>query len=519
MRSVLAYLFISIIIFVPVVTAGWQADLTTLLQTPSAAEREMLSENITLANPSWQEIKYHLDSLIYPSVPTDSFYLDSIESIDGVTRPYVYYVPPDYDSSKKTPLLVYLHGGVGRANIIEDPINYARESEFIPLAEMYGWLMLFPLGQDGATWWDDVGMSNIDSQIITMKKRFNIDDNRVFMEGFSDGGSAAFLHAMLKPNMYGAFIALNGHMGVGSTAGDLPLYAPNMFNTPVYAITSKGDQLYPSEKMRPTIEMARSAGANIIYREYEGGHDFVYGEKELPFIFDFMNRHPRDPFPPEIAWETTDKKFGKCRWLSVGEITAEPAAEWHKDYNTTLVNTRIIIGFVDDDTYEGDGIKIGTVVEDPNALANKVDLQKNDILIKADDFDLENIDQLNEFKATVSRGDEVTLTVVREGDTLTLTGRLPEEEKYLIFQRTKPSAKIKATLLANHVDIKASRLGALKIYIHPAPFNFDDNLVVTVNGEKVYDEPIEVDLNYMLQNFLLNRDRELLYVNEVTIEL
>ncbi len=82
----------------------------------------------------------------------------------------------------------------------------------------------------------------------------------MWLGGFSDGASAAFLYGMVAPNDYAAFVALNGHMGVGSLDGNLPTYAPNLANTPVYAVTTFDDPLYPARVMRRTIEMAREAG-------------------------------------------------------------------------------------------------------------------------------------------------------------------------------------------------------------------------------------------------------------------
>ncbi len=40
-------------------------------------------------------------------------------------------VPEFYDPSRPTPLLVVLHGGVGRAGIMDDPLGYAAEDGFV----------------------------------------------------------------------------------------------------------------------------------------------------------------------------------------------------------------------------------------------------------------------------------------------------------------------------------------------------------------------------------------------------
>jgi len=69
------------------------------------------------------------------------------------------------------------------------------------------------------------------------------------------------------------------------------------------------------------------------------------------------------------------------------------------------------------------------------------------------------------------------------------------------------------------VDVEASRVGAFRILVHPDMFRLDRSVVVTVNGETVRDAPVTADVGFLLRNFLENRDRELLYVAEVTVTL
>ena len=133
---------------------------------------------------------------------------------------------------------------------------------------------MFPMGQAGATWWNEVGMTNISALVRRVKSGFNIDDDQVYLGGFSDGGSAGFLFAMTLPTDFAAFMALNGHMGVGSEDGGLPTYATNLFNSPIFATTTDRDQLYPTSMMERSIAMAEKAGAKIHYKRMKGEHSF-----------------------------------------------------------------------------------------------------------------------------------------------------------------------------------------------------------------------------------------------------
>jgi pimeloyl-ACP methyl ester carboxylesterase len=501
-------------LFTAPAAADWKADIDRLLETSPGAERERLIESIVSAGPEWQAVAAHIQAMEFPQVQSGNIHLDSTLCIDGVVRPWVLYVPPGYDPGVPTPLLVRLHRGVGRADVLDDAVGYAEDDEYLPVAEAQTWLVLYPFGQHGATWWDRVGMANIDDLVRKVKQTYNIDDDRVWMGGFSDGASGAFAHAMVYPSDYAAFVALNGHIGVGSLDGDLPLYAPNLANTPVYAVTTLDDELYPSARMRPAIEMARRAGGDILYRELEGTHDFDYAETELPRIAKFLERHRRDPFPHKIVWEAGEAKYGRCRWFKIERISLEDPEPWHTDYNAAMIDDRVTIGFVPGDSTEG--VAVSTVAEE--TAAEEMGLEGGDVIILADDMAIRSMDDLIAFKATLNRGDEFSLTVRRGEDTILLDGQIPEAGQFNVFKRSVPSGLARVSFAANRIEIESSRIAAFSVLVHPDVVRLAENLVIIWNGMVVHDARVEASLEFMLRNFLLNRDRSLLYVAGLFVE-
>jgi hypothetical protein len=350
-----------------------------------------------------------------------------------------------------------------------------------------------------------------------VKRERNVDDDRVWMAGFSDGGSAAFSYAMVAPTDYGAFLALNGHMGVASRFGKLETFAPNLANTPVYVMTSDDDALYATEKMRPGIEMAIAAGARILYRRFFGAHDMRHVQRELENLGDYLERHPRDPFPGRIVWETGDtERFGLCRWFRIDEISDAPAAPWHGDMNALVAEDRVAIGFYHE-AFEGEGVKVKTLV--PDAFAAKVGMAPGDVLVRMNGAPVRGIEDLNVAKAQVKRGDKVDLVVLRDGAEVALSGNLPPIEHYWVFRRERRSALARVTFSANRVEVEASRVGAFRILVHPSMVNVSLPLTVSVNGRQVFENPVEPDAGFLIRNFLENRDRKLLYVAEVRIRV
>ncbi len=501
--------------------ADWRADLERLRTTEDPDQAAHLTERIVKADPPWQEVVRELESATFaPAGRTGEAFLDSIPCRDGEVRPYVVYLPSVYEPARPTPLLVYLHGGVSRTELPDDPLGYANQNPYLALAEERGWAMIYPMGQGGATWWDKVGVENVLAQVRRMKTRYNIDDDRVWMTGFSDGGSGSFGFAMLRPSSFAAFVPLNGHMGVANLAGELPTFPRNLQNSALHVINTDRDGLYPASKMRRTIEMANDAGASLRYREYHGiGHELAYAEEELPRIAAFLERHPRDPFPPRIVWESADRDFGRCHWLQIASVLPQDRAAWHTSVNSVLTDDRITIGFQADDGFEGEGVRVASLA-DGESLARDMGLQADDVIVRGgDDVSIKSLEDLNEFKATLSRGDHVELTVLRDGERTPLTGQLPEAGTYYLFEESDPSAAARAAFMANRLTVETSRLGTLVFWVHPDMVQLSQELVIEINGKERFRGTIEPDLAFLLRNYLEERDRQLLYVAQIRIDL
>jgi len=458
--------------------------------------------------------------------------------IDDIKRRYYLYVPSSYNHQIKTPLLVYLHGGVLRRELRED--WEIEEFELVTLAEERGYLVLFPLGQFGASWWDSVGMTNVLQQIRATKQEFNIDDDRVFMTGFSDGASGSFNFAMCYPTEFAGFLPFNGHPGVGSAAGGMHTYFVNCANRPLYVINTDEDELYPAEtKIRPMMELANEAGADLLYRIYTGiGHDFAYLETELPLIAKFMDNHPRS-LNPRIVWESADPGR-QCMWLSIDSITDEGHTDWYKDYNMELIDDRVAFGFMPDDyhteldytaidtvalfglfeegSFQGPGVRIDNVVGD-STLCALTGLIAGDIIVKLDGASVNTLDDVNTYKQGKKRGDSVYIAVLRDGKVMEFTTKFPDPTTFNLHTRVKPSGRIEGFFCANTFALRTSQVGAFTLYLHPDMVQFDQNVIVKVNGRVVYDQPVAPSPGFLLYNFAQNRDRELLFVNKIHIKL
>lgn len=478
----------------------WRALRDFIIGRP-LRRRKLLNQQLT-------GLKNHLADTKTETSNDEVLLLNHIMGADGVRRPWGLYLPPQVTSFRPLPMLVALHGGVSRQSIYENPVEVIKESPWFALARAHGWVLLFPFGQQGATWWDNTGMAGIKHLIRTVKHHINIDDNRVFLGGFSDGASGSFLHAMLTPDDFAAIVALNGHMGVGSLDGKLPLYAPNLAMTPVYAVTTDNDEYYPTRQMAPVIAMASRAGADIFYRQLQGGHDFAYHASEMPLVGQYLRRRQRNSLPDKIFWETGDAAFGACSWLQIAEIGHWPAADWHVDHNCILTDETINWGFTG--VRGKEGITVSRI--DRGGYAEAVGLRCGDVLRRAGSCEITDSFSLKAAKEAARCGEPFEFVVSRSGKRVRLPGILPQPEGWFLFRRDVPSAAIRAEKKGNEVVITGSRVAKLILAVMPGHFDLARPVRVIFNGRVIHNELVKPDTAVILSEYAANRDRKALPV-------
>ena len=124
---------------------------------------------------------------------------------DGINREYLVHVPASYRPNHPTPMLMALHGGGGDADIQADDSKY----KLITKSEQAGFIAVFPNGHSRlpsgliGTWnagtccgasqksgIDDVGF--LKEVILRVERQANIDHDRVFVTGMSNGGLMAW---------------------------------------------------------------------------------------------------------------------------------------------------------------------------------------------------------------------------------------------------------------------------------------------------------------------------------------
>ncbi len=228
---------------------------------------------------------------------------------------YVVDVPDTYDPEQKMDLHIYLHGGVGMsANRIS-----TRKMNRLKKLRVGGAISVYPSAWSSAKWWYESQTRNIVEIIKIVKASYNIDENRVFLHGLSDGAGGAYYFASHLPTPFAGFVALIGsphvlrsrHRVFGTT------FPGNFINKPIFALNTKDDQFFPADSVVPLFDAVNSMGGDITYFVERGEH---YG---MPWLASrkkdyesFVAKYTRDPYPDSLYWQIEEGgEFERIHWL------------------------------------------------------------------------------------------------------------------------------------------------------------------------------------------------------------
>ena len=196
---------------------------------------------------------------------------------EGQKREYLQYAPSDLGS--KRPLIISCHGMNQSAKYQWDMLKDAQT-----LADKEKFVIVLPEGINNG--WDisgDRDINLIKDLIAQMKKDFDIDENRVYLSGFSMGGMLTY-HAMNKiPDVIAAFAPISGYPMWGFTyTGKRAIPVIHHHGTGddvcVYSNVQRNiDELVKKNKCSstPTITQNYGGYSHITRKEWGGGTDGV----------------------------------------------------------------------------------------------------------------------------------------------------------------------------------------------------------------------------------------------------
>tara|TARA_B100000927_G_scaffold284933_1_gene274436 strand:- start:698 stop:1582 length:885 start_codon:yes stop_codon:yes gene_type:complete len=172
---------------------------------------------------------------------------------DDLEREYLIFVPDSYNQSLATPMMLNFHGFAGTAS------DYMRYADMRSVAESENFILVYPQGScsDGLSHWnpcpkggenkssaDDLGF--IQAIINDISTQYNVDQERIYATGYSNGGMMAYGLANHKSDLIAAVACVSGIMldCFGSISHSMPIL--HLHGTSDNELPYNGNSDYPS---------------------------------------------------------------------------------------------------------------------------------------------------------------------------------------------------------------------------------------------------------------------------------
>lgn len=265
---------------------------------------------------------------------------------------YQLQLPPEYQHGRSYPVLFVLHQLGDKPNAILE--------KFSEQAAQNGYLLVAPAWERGLrstysySYEEQAAVLDV---LLDLRRRFQVDSDRVFVTGFGEGGAMAYDVGLSHPDLFAGVLPMSAQPRLFT----LSSYWHNAQYLPFYVMS--GDTAGDYTKMnRRVFDQWVPRGYPSLFIEYRG-RGAEWFEAELPYMFDWMSRKKREVAFPELAWgggvtgegfqtmRSTDNRF---YWLSTNSIN-----EKYLNEGATFSN-RVIPAGVQARIAEGNQILIQT---------------------------------------------------------------------------------------------------------------------------------------------------------------
>jgi len=196
-----------------------------------------------------------------PGVPSGSLDLGASRIGLGANRDGTIYAPPSYLPGQGIGLLLLLHGAGGSAAPF---VNVIR-----PLADEHGMLLLAPESRSAT--WDVIGggefgadVDFIDDALAATFDRATVLPSRIWVAGFSDGGTYALSLGLINGDLFRKVVGLSpGYFVADERTGKPPVFLAHGVNDVILPINPA------SRKIQSDL---LALGYDVTLVEFDGGH-------------------------------------------------------------------------------------------------------------------------------------------------------------------------------------------------------------------------------------------------------
>jgi len=252
-----------------------------------------------------------------------------VSQIDGSAQPYGLEIPQKLDLNKPAALYVWLHGRGDKTTDLHFIDQRLKRGGKVRPA---GAIVVHPFGRH-CMGFKSAGEIDVLDVVADVKRRYNIDPDRVVLMGFSMGGAGVWHIAAHYPTQW---VAASPGAGFAETAQytrlkredyppsyeqklwgayDVPNYVRNLFNLPITAYSGEIDKQIQAARVMETA--FKSEGRTLPHLIGPGmGHK--YHPDTLKTLLQKMQlaaKTGRPHTPQKVALQTRTLRYNRVYWV------------------------------------------------------------------------------------------------------------------------------------------------------------------------------------------------------------
>ncbi|TWI05834.1 esterase/PHB depolymerase [Luteimonas cucumeris] len=245
-----------------------------------------------------------IDPAVLQALPGDEFIAGEFSSRNGTRIPYRLLAPAGADPDERYPLVLVLHGSGAIGEDNRSQLNgFALAWASPELRTRYPAYVLVPQFPSRSAEYDNAqapqsaratpALSAALELVDSLVAERAIDPRRIYVTGFSMGGSSAWLSPLLRPDLFAAAMPVSGIAPDRAEAARLG-------NVPLWVLHGDADSENPIDSDRAMVARIRAQGGEAVrLREYEGlDHripgDVIFGTWWRDWLFAQKRPKPED---------------------------------------------------------------------------------------------------------------------------------------------------------------------------------------------------------------------------------
>lgn len=265
--------------------------------------------------------------------------LTFFSDVDDTEQPFGLYLPPSFDPNKKYPLVVMLHGAgsnhrlalrrvFGKSN--QNGETDVEATRYFPAWQDVEYIVASPYAR-GTMGYQGIAEKDVYDVLAEVKRRFPIDEERVYLTGLSMGGGGTLWLGLSRPDIWAALAPVCPAPPDGTAE-----LIGNAMNVPMHIFHGDADPVVRPDSVRAWVKRFQTLETKIEYTEYPGvGHNSWENAYQDGAIFKWFAQFRRERFPNRVRFTSNRYQYAGAYWVRFDELTPGTHASMDAKFTAT----------------------------------------------------------------------------------------------------------------------------------------------------------------------------------------